>query len=423
MAELSPDQKGKASITFKDVILQTADYYPDPRFRPRSLGESTTYHVSLGIDTFGYPVWITADGIGTKPEFVERLYDESIKLGIPTPELAEGLAYAVFNMIDGDVARDGGHYLVGVANILDENTAEDSALIHSLALGMQKACKAGQFALLNGETAELGPRVGGFGDTKINWNAVGLFLIAPEKEFKPQDLQSGQPVVAFRETTIRSNGLTMARRILEAGYFWKQGLADKAAYIKQRAEEKGVIFDENLLKLLPELFGPDTFDRIFVPWHQLHGDIARKIILPSPMYGPIMYEAQGKIDEPRKVNMVAAAHITGGGIPEKGMRMVKPKRYGLELSLPFEAPVGVKELIQLAEDLPDVVQHRIGYHKRTPFEQWNMGIGFFVVTKNEEEARRLIGIAGSVGDGCDAKIAGYVTDKPEIRIGKYTWTY
>lgn len=37
--ELRPDEKGKASLTLGDVIRQTKDNYPDPRFVPKYMNK------------------------------------------------------------------------------------------------------------------------------------------------------------------------------------------------------------------------------------------------------------------------------------------------------------------------------------------------------------------------------------------------
>ena len=130
--ELTPDQKGLASLTLGEVIKQTKDNFPDPKYRPQALYDSAYYHQSA-IKVGKHKVWLTADGIGTKPELAERMYHLT---GDPT--YFENLAHDTFAMVKGDTDRFG-HFLLGVANIVDINTA-DPIVIDALAKGAKAAC-------------------------------------------------------------------------------------------------------------------------------------------------------------------------------------------------------------------------------------------------------------------------------------------
>lgn len=420
--ELHHDEKAKASLTLGDVIRQTAKNYPDPRFHPK-IFEQTTHYTLAGIDPSPYSVWVTADGIGTKPELAERLHTESIAQGNPAPDLFESLAFDTLAMIDGDEARFG-RYMVGVAEIVDVNSAENKDVINALARGLKRACDEGRFALLNGETAELGYRTSGYGKTRLNWNAFGLSVVNPDKLLLGKELQPGQPIVAFRERSIRSNGLSKARAILEADYLWRFLLRSKEEYLNAELKEQGVLFesdDRSIKDVLSDIFGHDVLEQVLIPWHTLHTDIVKQLLTSSILYGPVIREAQGKIDEPRKVGMVAAAHVSGGGVPEKVKRMVEVKGLGAAIDPVFPDPEGVTSLLRLVEKLPQDIQDGLKIDDRAACQQWNRGIGFMVVTENSEEAEKLIDIASKMG--YEAKVAGEITDKPEIAFRGHTWTY
>lgn len=420
MKELGHDEKSLASMTLGDVIRQTAQNYPDPRFRPR-IFDQTSHYTIAGIDPAPFSIWVTADGVGTKPELAERLYTESLKQGSPTPEVFEGLAFDTMAMIDGDEARFG-RSMVGVANIIDVSAAEDTAVINALAKGLKAACDEGRFALLNGETAELGYRTSGGGRTRVNWNAVGISFFTPDKLLLGEDLQPGQPIVAFREQSIRSNGLSKARAILEADYLFKQGVNSKEEYVEKQLAAKGVIFEANKTSgALTEIFGHDAIEQVLPPWHTLHPDITKQLLMPSRLYGPVMYEAQGKIDEPRSVDMIAAAHITGGGVPEKAKRMVEAKRLGVALDAVFSDPVAVTSLLEVVDTLPSHIQQKLGVDDRTACENWNRGVGFLVVTRDTGEAKKLVDIADK--NNVESAIAGEITNRPEISWRGHTWSY
>lgn len=417
---LRHDEKGEASLTLGDVIRQTTDNYPDPRFRPR-IYETTTHYTIAGIDPHGFSFWPTADGIGTKPELAERLYTDSVKAGVPNPDVYSSLAFDTLAMIDGDEARFG-RYMVGVANVVDMNTAEDTSVVGALASGLKAACDEGGFALLNGETAELGYRTSGYGKTRLNWNAVGISVFNPHKLILGKDLQPGQPIVAFRERSIRSNGLSKARAILETDFLLKQGFNSKEEYVHGRFASHGVIFDRTKMgEILADIFGHDALEQVLPPWHTMHPDITRQLLQPSRLYGPVMREALNRIDEPRWLTITAASHITGGGIPEKMKRMVEAKGLGAAIDPVFPDPEGVTSLLRIASTFPAEVQAKVKINDRVACEQWNRGIGFVMVTEHKQGARKLIDIAEAMG--YEAAVAGEITDKPEINWRGHTWEY
>jgi phosphoribosylaminoimidazole (AIR) synthetase len=420
---MTGDEKSKASIILGEVVRQTANNYPDSRFRPHLYQNLSSHYTIAGIDPKPYRFWATADGIGTKPELAERLYKESIINERPAPEVFESLPFDLLAMTDGDDARFG-RYTVGAAEIVDTNKATDEKVIEAFARGLKAACDEGEFALVNGETAELGYRTGGYGDARLNWNAVGLSLINPKKLILGDNLQPGQTVVAFREKSIRSNGLSKARKILEAAYLLSLGLTSKEEYMVKKLHEKGVIFDDKKIKIndvLSEIFGHDALEQVLPPWHKIFPDITKQLLMPSKLYGPIIREAQGKIDEPRRVEIIAAAHITGGGIPEKVMRMLKDKGLGVDLDPVFADPEAVTSLLKLADTFPEEVKKKVDINDFIACKDWNRGIGFTAVVKNKEDARKLIEIAGQ--KNCEAAIAGKIISKPEINWRDHTWEY
>ena len=412
---LSPDLKGQASITMGDVIRRTINNFPEARFRP-SIYRKTTHYTIAGIDPSPYKFWGTADGIGTKPEIAERLYSET-----QDPSYFEGLAFDTLAMIDGDEGRFG-RFLVGVLNVLDTNSAKDQKVISALAKGVEAACNKGRFALINGETAELGYRTSGYGDTRINWNAVGISIVNEKKLILGDDLQPGQVVVAFREKSIRSNGLSKARAILEAAYLESLSFASKERSVVDFFRQRGMKGnDEEIISGLKTLFGHDVLEQVLIPWHNAFPYIAKQLLVPSYLYGPIIYDAQGGVEGKRKVDMIAAAHISGGGVPEKGTRMVEPKGLGLAVDAIFPDPEGVSSLLEIVERLSKDAKARININDQTACKEWNRGIGFMVVVPNKEEAKKLIEISGQ--HDCDAGIAGEITDQPEVQFKGHTWTY
>ena len=65
------------------------------------------------------------------------------------------MAHDTMAMIKGDEDRFG-RFLLGVAEVVDWNTAENIDIVCALARGLKQAADLGRFAVINGETAELG---------------------------------------------------------------------------------------------------------------------------------------------------------------------------------------------------------------------------------------------------------------------------
>lgn len=435
-SELSPDTKGQASLTLGDVIVNTRQNFPDPNYHPKIYLDTPQYHI-YGIDPSPYGIWVTADGIGTKPELAERLsLASSIDGSSPNYNRWRNLAFDTFAMIDGDEARFG-RQLLGVANIIDMNTADPKAIFW-LAVGARDACNTGRFALLNGETAELGYRTSGFGSTRLNWNAVGVSLVIPDKLILGQNLEPGQPLIAFRETSIRSNGLTTARSILEADYLHQFGYQSKEDYVLSRLSYQiydsltqsrvNPLKDEDtrrlsedvssgeLIRSLDQIMGHSFIEQVLVPWHKPNEQILYELLKPSTLYGKVINEAQGWTDSPKQVDITGAAHITGGGIPEKVKRMVEPRKLGAYVEEVFPDPKAISYLLDIADRLPAEV-----ITDRDACQQWNRGIGFLVATRTQQDASRLIKIAEELG--YEAAEAGGIIAEPKIEFRGHTWTY
>lgn len=403
---LIPDKKGEASIILGNLLKSTSNNFPEPQFRVKLLNGKSL------IDPSPFEIYTNADGGGTKPEIAERLFNES-----NNPEEFESLAADVCAMIDGDTAREGA-FLLGITDILDITTAEVD-IVRAVAKGLGEQAKIGQFAILNGETAELGYRAPGYGGFGINLNAVGLNLYVPKKEITGEKLASGQIVVAFREESIRSNGLSTARKLLQFFYaISPEGQHERTSAIKLLVEEGGMN-TKYVRRVLGDLFMNNIKYGELVKWHEKYPEVARQLKKPARLYGPIMYDAQGGVFGERRVDMVAAAHITGGGIPLKGIRMVQNSGLGLAIDHVFPDPEAVTSIIELAWSIhPD---KDIFIDNIKACEEWNRGIGFLVVVPDKEEAKKLIDIAG--GHDCEAAIAGEVIDEPAVKFRGHTWRY
>lgn len=431
--ELTADEKGKASLTLGEVIVKTKDNFPDPRFRPNVHNETKQYH-QYGINPAPYEIWATADGIGTKPELAERLSQlnrPTFKEGDAKYEYFDTLAYDVCAMIKGDVDRFG-YFLLGITNVVDVNTATPR-MISALAKGLTEACDEGGFPAMNGETAELGHRTSGYGPSRLNWNATGIYLINPDKFISGERLKQGQIIMGWREKSIRSNGLTRVRAILESCYLNRQGYPSKEVYflehLAEHLQEIGVasglksdiLQSGDTISFFNNLMGHDFLEQMLVPWHELEPNVVEEVLRPSTLYGRVMYDALGGVDGEKVVDIIAAAHISGGGVPLKAERMLEAKKLGAHIEPVFEDPKAVTLLMEMVQRyLPEQQAQEI-INERTACQQWNRGLGFLTVVEDQDNAERLRAIGEKYG--IEIAQVGEILKNPQIEWRGHTWTY
>lgn len=292
------------------------------------------------------------DGVGTKMELAERL---STHTGDFTCH--QGIAFDLLAMVCDDAVIRGAEP-ISVGSILDVNKL-NLELVKNLAKGMIDAAKDARVAVVNGEIAELGMRVGGFGEYNYNWGATVLWVANKNKLISGKDVKPGDKIVSLKETGFRSNGLSLVRKI----------------------------FKNN--------FGDN--------WHETKHNgksIAELALTPSKIYSSTLSDMTGGYNGEKIANVKAAAHITGGGIPGKLGRVLKPSGCGAEIDDPFE-PSDIMKYCQKLGNIPD----------KEVYRTWNMGNGMMIVT---DEPEKVMMVAKQ--HNIDSKIAGTVTKEPTIKI-------
>jgi len=311
------------------------------------------------IDVSGLPpgtlMNIGFDGVGTKIELAERINDHRT------------IAYDLFAMVcDDAVVRGAEPVLIG--SILDVNSLGSKDKTHieqvrQLAEGYINAAKAANVAIVNGEVAELGERVGGYRDFSYNWGAAVVWFANKDRMFTGREIKDGDALVGLRETGFRSNGLSLVRKIMKKNY-----------------GEQWHIFNRE------KKFDPEM-------------RMAREILTPSTIYSKAVVDMFGGYDKKPRVEIHGVAHITGGGIPGKLGRVLKPSGLGAVIDNPFE-PSDIMLHVQKLGNVEDAEAYRT----------WNMGQGMIVITP---EPDKVLNIAE------DYRIAagkiGYVSKGP-IRI-------
>lgn len=293
------------------------------------------------------------DGIGTKVEIAQRMDDHST------------IAFDLFAMVcDDAIVRGAEPVLIG--SVLDINSLGDDAelpMIKQLVDGYVKAAKAANVAVINGELAELGNAVGGYGNFKYNWCSGLVWFADKEKLFTGKEVNIGDSIVVFEEKGFRSNGLSLVRKVFE------------------------------------EKYGDE--------WHnqEFEGEkLGNLVLIPSTIYSKAVVSMHGGFKTQGSCKINGVSHITGGGIPGKLGRVLKPSGYGAELNNLFDPCKAMQHCKELG-DISDEEAYRT----------WNMGQGLAVITPEPEKV-----IEEAAKFNIQAKIAGKVIEEKKIKIKSYT---
>lgn len=295
------------------------------------------------------------DGTGTKVEISERLDDHSV------------IAHDLFAMVCDDAVVRGAEP-VAIGSILDVRQLNDTehtrTAIKQLAQGYVDAAKAAGVVVVNGEVAELGDRVGGYGDFNYNWGATVLWFAHKDRILTGHRIKPGDTLVGLTEHGFRSNGITDVR-----------------------------------IAML-ERYGPEWQDVVVSELGSL--PLGKLVQQPSVIYSRFVSELTGgyDIDKKPKADLSGVAHITGGGLPSKLGRMLEPSGLGATIDNPI-APPQIMTEVQKIRGLTDEQAYRT----------WHMGAGMVLATTEPEKV-----LAEAKSYGLEAQAIGQVTDEPGIRI-------
>lgn len=289
------------------------------------------------------------DGVGTKIEIAERVGDHTT------------IAFDLFAMVCDDAARYGAEPVL-VGSILDVNKL-DINVVKQLAVGYVNAANAANVVVVNGEVAELGARVNGYrgegSDAKAmnyNWGAACVWFARKDRLISGKEIEPGQSIVAVRENGFRSNGLSLVRRILENEY------------------------------------GAE--------WHQKRADLAHAILTPSVIYSGAIGDIVGGYEGEQKAKVTGIAHITGGGIPGKLGRLLKPTGFGAYLDTLFELSPVMEECQRIGNVSDEEAHHT-----------WNMGQGMLVVTPEPDTVLVILR-----QHNLEARVAGKILERTGITL-------
>lgn len=295
------------------------------------------------------------DGVGTKVEIAERLDDHSV------------VAHDLFAMVCDDAVVRGAEP-VAIGSILDVRQLNDTDhtrnAVMQLAHGYVEAAKAAGVVVVNGEVAELGDRVGGYGEFNYNWGASVLWFAHKDRILTGHQIQAGDSLVGLAEHGFRSNGITDVR------------------------------------KAMLEYYGPQWQNVVVKDLGEL--SLGKLVQRPSKIYSRFVSELTGgyNIDNEPKATVTGVAHITGGGQPSKIGRMLEPSGLGVTIDNPIDPPRIMTEVQKLRE-----------FSDEKAYGKWHMGSGMVIVTPEPEKV-----LNEAEAQGIIAQRIGTVTDKPGIRL-------
>lgn len=295
------------------------------------------------------------DGVGTKVEIAERMEDHST------------VGKDLFAMVCDDAVVRGAEPLA-IGTILDVRQLDDTEYtrqsLFQLAQGYVAAAQLARVTIVNGEVAELGSRVGGYGSFNYNWGAAILWAAHRDRILTGHQIQPGDALIGLQEHGFRSNGITDVRK----------------AMIETYGDEWHTHVDRSL--------GTTALGTL--------------VQAPSIIYAGFMSEITGGYDIRKKpiAKVTGVAHITGGGQPSKLGRMLEPSGYGVEIAYPNTPP-----LIMLK------MQEIRGFDDATAYRKWHMGPGMIVATP---EPNAILEAAEQ--RGVIAREIGVVTQRAGIRI-------
>lgn len=298
------------------------------------------------------------DGVGTKMELAERIGDHTT------------IAHDLLAMVcDDAVVRGAEPVLAG--SILDVNSLgrdgrDFSEEIRQLAEGYVKAARLANVAVVNGEVAELGDRIGGHGPFNYNWGASVVWFANKDRMFTGSEVKEGDSIVAFRENGFRSNGLSLVRKVLTGKYgpSWHEH-SFGGFNLAEGALRPSVIYSGAVANMLGSLVRYDDYENT---------------------------EAPTWIWERPKAEIHGVVHVTGGGIPGKLGRVLKKSGLGAKLDNLFDPP----RLMRHCQELSGISNHEA-------YKTWNMGQGMLVITP---DPGAVIDLAEQ--RGIEAKVAGRV---------------
>ena len=223
---------------------------------------------------------INFDGIGTKVEIAERLYDY------------RGLAKDLIAMTCDDASIQNAEPLL-FGSIIDMAKVKIE-IIRQISEGLVEACSIAGVSVINGELAELPGRISGYGHYPFNWGGACHWGALRSKIANPVAAIESDCIVAISEYGFRSNGFSLLREIFKKEYGRQWGVNPTG-------------LEEDLVKFAAS---------------------------PSTIYTPFILALTGGLSEKYMSGIRSMIHVTGGGIIGRLKHFCKKCKIGAKVVMP-----------------------------------------------------------------------------------------
>ncbi len=283
------------------------------------------------------------DGVGTKIEVAEKM------------RKFDTLGYDLMAMVVDDAICMGAE-VISVTNTLD-SPGLDAEMVEGLMKGLQAAALEQKIVVPGGELAELGDALNG-----AVWNATAVGIVAKNRVLNGTDIKVGDAIIGLKSEGIRSNGLSLIRKILNDA-FGDNWVSEK--YDDERT------------------------------WGEV-------ILTPSKIYHAAILNVIGRYGESKEHAIKGIVHNTGGGIRGNLPRLLKKHGFGAKLDSLIEPHDFMLKLMELGQVTSEEA-----------YKAWNMGVGMMMVT-GVEAADGVI--ASLAKEGVEAQVIGHVIDGAEIQF-------
>jgi phosphoribosylformylglycinamidine cyclo-ligase len=324
------------SIEAGDAAVERIKKIVASTTRPEVLGGIGGFGGLFALDTSKYtaPVLVaSADGVGTKLDVARQVgrYDS---VGID-----------LVAMLVDDLACVGAEPLflldyVAVGKL-------EPAWLEELVTGIAEGCRIAGTALLGGETAE---HAGVMAPDDFDVAGFAVGVVERGEELGPERVRDGDVLVGFASPGLRSNGYSLARRVLVNG--------------------------------VGDLSAP--------AWDGATRNLGDELLVPSVIYAPTIKALCGELG----AAVHAAAHITGGGILGNVVRILTPELDALISMDSFETPRIFFE-----------IQRRGLVHADEMVRVFNCGLGM-VVALDPSAAKSAVSLAQT--NGVSAMVVGSI---------------
>ena len=300
---------------------------------------------SGALDMGDYLLVQNDDGVGTKMDIAERT-------GIYAT-LGQDLCAMV-----ADDAICVGAETISITNTLDTPNV-DPEIVESLTAGFADICREQKIVIPGGEIAELSDALNG-----MVWNATAVGIVAKDRFITGNTISAGDAIIGLRGRALRSNGMTLARKICEEAF---------GANWHTEIWQDGITYGEALL----------TPSKVF------HALVLDTIL--------------GRYGQERPYNVKGVVHITGGGIPGNVPRVL-PDGLGAYFDTLHEPHPVIRTLCEIGN-----------VSAEEAYRTWHCGTALMImVDPNDVEA--ICNALNIADKEVLAQKVGTITDNGTIRV-------